>query len=110
MSLPEKTLAHGLKHFWIWPGDALFGALAKPTGPGRLLMSVSQFTVLQPVFDKRFVTDDNVFRSVFGKMPHHEWVNTIRSISDRIIQDIEFPSFPDEALQSQFTGIPVPIP
>ena len=58
-----------------------------------------------PTFDKRFETDDNVFRSVFGTLSDEDWVKIlVESISESEIAGVEFPSFPDEAFQSQLHG------
>jgi SAM-dependent methyltransferase len=58
-----------------------------------------------PIFDRRFVTDDNVFRSVFGTLSDKEWFEVlVQSLSDSEIAGVEFPSFPDEQLQTQIHG------
>jgi GT2 family glycosyltransferase/SAM-dependent methyltransferase len=47
----------------------------------------------------------NIFQSAFGELSFEEWVNLlIRSISEPVIDGVEFPSFPPSELQNSIHG------
>jgi SAM-dependent methyltransferase len=56
-------------------------------------------------YDRDRLSDPNVFRTVFGAMPDSIWRYLLKaSVGERVIEGVEFPSFPEAELQSLIQG------